>query len=233
MPYTLRIPLTNEFYDELEDAFIDKPVSVQKFIFGLIKGMCKDAKAGKLNKSCSVNLIKNGQVQQDFVKLKDVNLADFTLPKNPDWLPKDLEKQDARTWEHQITDKTMEYLSMYCQFVGLRFKKYNDSVEIVSVEGIKRLQDELAKASQEAKEAIQKQLESEQKTFDESKKKTDESLPKSIEECVYTQIYPKLHQEVMKNMDTEFDKEFEEMYPPPKKVTAPPQPPRPGTRVQP
>jgi len=234
MPHTLKIPLTSEFYDELEDAFIDKPVSVQKFIFDLIKGMCKDAKAGKLNKSCSVNLIKNGQVQQDFIKLKDVNLADFTLPKNPDWLPKDLEKQDARSWEHQITDKTMEYLSMYCQFVGLRFKKYNDSVELVSVEGLTRLQDELVKAPQEAKEALQKQIDTEKKTLEDSRKKTTEALPKSIEECVYSQVYPKLHQEVMQNMDTEFDKEFEEMYPSPKKAaTSPPSPPPPGTRVQP
>jgi len=229
MPHTLKIPLTNEFYDELEDAFIDKPVSVQKFIFGLIKGMCKDAKAGKLNKSCSVNLIKDGQVQQDFVKLKDVNLAEFTLPANPDWLPKDLEKQDARSWEHQITDKTMEYLSMYCQFVGLRFAKYNESVDKVSIDKIAKLKEELAKAP--TNETIPKQIEAEQKIFDDGKKRTQEALPKSIEECVYTQIYPKLHQEVMQNMDTEFDKEFEEMYPPPKKVTAP-QPP-PGTRVQP
>jgi len=232
MPHTLRIPLTNDFYEELEDAFIDKPITVQKFVFGLIKGMCKDAKAGKLNKSCSINVIKNGSVQQDFVKLKDVNLADYTLPVDPEWLPKDLEKQDARNWEHQITDKTMEYLNLYCQFVGLRFQSYNDSVEKIAADKIQKLKEELATSPENAKETIQKQIEIEQKMFDEGKEKTQEALPKSIEECVYTQIYPKLHQEVMQNMDTEFDKEFEEMYPPPKKVASPPPPP-PGTRAQP
>lgn len=237
MPTTLKIPLTDTFFDEVEDAFIDKPITAQKFIFGLIKTMCKDAKAGKLNRTCSVNLIKEGQVVQEFVKLKDVNLEDYTLQSDPNWLPKDGEKEHTRYWEHMVTDKTMEYISMYCQYVGLRFERYNASVEKEGEERIAKLEVELkkdlgdVKAPEEITKNIQEQLVSTKKRIEEDKIKTEESTPKCIEHCIFTQIYPKLHAEVMKNLDTEFDKEYEEMYPP-VKVTPPRPTTLPGTRPQ-
>ncbi len=237
MPTTLKIPLTDTFFDEVEDAFIDKPITAQKFIFGLIKTMCKDAKAGKLNRTCSVNLIKEGQVVQEFVMLKDVNLEDYTLQSDPNWLPKDGEKEHTRYWEHMVTDKTMEYISMYCQYVGLRFERYNASVEKEGKERIAKLEEELkrplpdVKAPEEITKNIQEQLVSTKKRIEEDKIKTEESTPKCIEHCIFTQIYPKLHAEVMKNLDTEFDKEYEEMYPP-VKVTPPRPTTLPGTRPQ-
>ncbi len=228
MPHKLTIPLTDDFYEEVEDAFIDKPITPQKFIFGLIKGMCKDAKAGKLNKSCSVNLIENGSIKQDFVKLKEINLDDYKLPSNPDWLPKDMDKDSVRRWEHNVTDKTMEYIEMFCKFVVLRFERYNESVSKVAAERTTKLKEELEQAPENSKALLQRTLEEHEKAIADGEKKTEEGVPKCIEECIYTQIYPKLHEEVMKNMDTEFDKEFEEMYPPPKKaeVRPPMQPPR-------
>jgi len=238
MPTTLKIPLTDTFFEEVEDAFIDKPITAQKFIFGLIKTMCKDAKAGKLNRTCSVNLIKKGQVVQEFVKLKDVNLADYTLKSDPNWLPKDAEKEHTRYWEHMVTDKTMEYISMYCQYVGLRFVKYNESVEIEGKERIAKLEEELkrplpdVKAPEEIRKNIQEQIDSTKKQIEEDKVKTAESTPKCIEHCIFTQIYPKLHSEVMKNLDTEFDKEYEEMYPPAKVTPATPSTTIPGHRPQ-
>ncbi len=225
MPFTLKIPLTDTFYDEVEDAFIDKPIDAQKFIFDLIKGMCKDAKAGKLNRSCSVNIIENGQIKQEFVKLKDFNLADFSLESDPNWLPKDLDKQNARNWEHKVTDKTMEYVRMYCQFVGLRFKKYNESVNKGSQERVEKLKKELEtapetlpsppdpKGARATKKMIEDQLVVEKKAVEDQAKKNQETVPKNIEECIYSQIYPKLHKSVMDNLEQEFDKEFQEMYP--------------------
>ena len=206
----------DDFYDELEDAFIDKPISSQKFIFGLIKTMCKDAKAGKLNKTCSVNLLENGQLKQEFVKLKEVNLEEFKLPSDPNWLPEDYEKDSIKKWEHKVTDKTMEYVEMYCKFVGLRFKKYNESLTKSSAETISKLKEQLAQAPKNLKESIQKQIETEEKAIEERQKTAEKNVPTSIEQCIYNQIYPQLHSEVMKNIDTEFDKEFEEMYPPTK-----------------
>ncbi len=225
MPFTISIPLTDTFYDEVEDAFIDKPIDAQKFIFDLVKTMCKDAKAGKLNKSCSVNTIENGQVKQGFEKLSEVNLDEFTLESDPSWLPKDLDPKGVRKWEHKVTDKTMEYLRMYCQFVGLRFKKYNESILKEGQERVDKLKKELEtapetlpsppdpKGARATKEMIQKQIETEQKLLDDQSKKAQESVPKNIEEAIYGQVYPKLHKTVMDNLDQEFDKEFQEMYP--------------------
>ena len=243
MPFTLKIPLTDTFFDEVEDAFIDKPIDAQRFIFDLVKGMCKDAKAGKLNRSCSVNIIENGQIKQEFVKLTDVNLADFTLESDPNWLPKDLEKQHSRNWEHKVTDKTMEYVRMYCQFVGLRFQKYNESTTAEAQKRIDKLTKELAtapetlpsppdpKGATATKAMLQEQIEVEKKRMEEGNKKNEETVPKNIEECIYSQIYPKLHKSVMDNLEQEFDKEFQEMYPS-KTPPAPTQPARtiPGSR---
>ncbi len=236
MPFTISIPLTDTFFDEVEDAFIDKPIDAQRFIFDLVKSMCKDAKAGKLNRSCSVNIIENGQIKQEFVKLTEVNLADFTLESDPTWLPKDLDKQNARNWEHKVTDKTMEYIRMYCQFVGLRFKKYNESTRKAGQDRIDKLTKELATApetGQKNKATLQEQIGVETKAMEEANKKAEETVPKNIEECIYSQIYPKLHKQVMDNLDQEFDKEFQEMYPaktPP--APAPPARTIPGTRPQ-
>lgn len=240
MPFTISIPLTDTFYDEVEDSFIDKPITAQKFVFDLVKSMCKDAKAGKLNRSCSINVIENGQIKQDFVKLNDVNLGEFTLESDPNWLPKDLDKKSMRKWEHKVTDKTMEYVRMYCQFVGLRFRKYNESVQKGSQERIDRLIKELEtapdnlpsppdpKGARNTKSMLQEQIGVETKRRDDQAKKAQEAIPKNIEECVYSQIYPKLHKEVMDNLEQEFDKEFGEMYPTPKPTPKTTQ--LPGTR---
>jgi len=243
MPFTLSIPLTDTFFDEVEDAFIDKPQTAQEFIFSMVKSMCKDAKAGKLNKTCSINIIENGQVKQEFAKLSEVNLADFTLESDPNWLPKDLDAKGVRKWEHKVTDKTMEYVRMYCQFVGLRFKRYNESIKKEGQARIDKLKKELETApetlpsppdpngARATKKMIQDQIETETKLMDEQVKKDTEAVPKCIEHAIYSQIYPKLHKTVMDNLDQEFDKEFQEMYPK-KTPPAPTQPARtiPGTR---
>lgn len=225
MPFTLNIPLTDTFYDEVEDAFIDKPITAQRFIFDLVKTMCKDAKAGKLNRSCSVNVIENGQIKQEFLKLNDVNLDDYTLESDPNWLPKDLDKVNARNWQHKVTDKTMEYVKMYCQMVGLRFEKYNESGKKEGQERIDKLKKELETApdilpsppdpsgARATKAMLLEQVVVETKRMEEGLKKAEETVPKNIEECIYSQIYPKLHQEVMNNLEKEFDHEFNEMYP--------------------
>ncbi len=227
MAHKLTIPLTGDFYDEVDDAFIDKPISAQRFIFGLVKNMCKDAKAGKLNKTCSYNIIENGKLKQDFIKLKEVDLAKYKLVSDPNWLPKDFEKDDVKVWEHSVTDKTMEYVELYCQMVGLRFQKYNESVEKSANEKIDKLKEEIDSAPEEKKDTLQRILDEEVENAKKVKEKSVEEIPKCIEQCVYNQIYPQLHQEVMKNMDVEFDKEFEESYPDekknkPKPATPPP-----------
>jgi hypothetical protein len=226
MPHTLTIPLTDTFYDEVEDSFIDKKIDSHQFIWELIKGMCKDAKAGKLNKSCSINLVdeKTGQIKPEFVKMKDVDLKKYTLPSDPTWLPKDMERKDVRNWEHKVTDKTMEYIQLYCQFVGIRFEKYNESVMKVEQGKVEKLKQALANATDETRPSIQKSIDEAAKRFEELEKSNAANLPKCIEHCVYNQTYPQLHQEVIKNMDSEFDKENEEMYPQKKAVpNMPPQ----------
>jgi hypothetical protein len=146
----------------------------------------------------------------------------YDLPSDPNWLPKDLEKKDVRNWEHKVTDKTMEYIKLYCQFVGIRFERYNESVMKIEQAKGEKLKEALEKAPDEQKPAIQNAIVEAAKRFEEMHKNNEENLPKCIEHCVYNQIFPQLHQEVLRNMDSEFDKEDEEMYPKKKAATMPP-----------
>jgi hypothetical protein len=209
MSTVLKIPMSKDFLDELEDAFIDKDESSHDFVWKEIRRLCKDAKLGKLNKSCVVSIIKNGQQIQDTVKLREVTLVD--VESDPKWIPNSLEQDDVGYFEHSVTDKTLKYLKLYASYSILRHQKYAQSVT-----------EENAKLIQKMQEANTKQsiIDDARETH----KKTDETiargLPSCIEEAVYAGIFSVIHAHVAANIDAQFDKENEEMYPKEKPIPA-------------
>ena len=200
---TIRIPLPDLIFDELEDAFIDNDKqSDHDFIWGLIRGLCRDAKLGKLNKLCTVNIIKDGQPIQDQIKLKGYELE--IVESYPEWIPKNMDKEDIKYFEHKVTDKTWEYIKLYCSFAVLRHTKYADSLE---EENEKRL------AKMIESKASEKIINDAKENFEKTNKTFRESTPKYVEEILFNSIYPPVHKQVTENVDKEFDKENEEMYP--------------------
>ena len=199
----IRIPMVDSIYEELDDAFIGEKETAHDFVWRLIRELCKDAKMGKLNKVCSVNVLKDGKPQQDTVKLKEVNLEEIT--SNPDWIPKNIDKDDVKYFEHKVTDKTWEYLKLFSSFTLLRHKKYGESLE---AENDRKLAD-LEKNANMKKE----QIEDARKNFDETVEKFKGIIPKCLEEVVFSAIYPKISQHVNQNIDKALDKENEELYP--------------------
>lgn len=199
----IKIPMVDTIYEELDDAFIDEKETSHDFVWRLIRDLCKDAKMGKLNKICSVNVLKDGKPQQESVKLKEIELEE--LPSNPDWIPKNIDKDDVKYFEHKVTDKTWEYLNLFSSFTILRHQKYGESLEIEN-------NKKLAKMEQDPN--IKKELlEDARKNFGESIEKFNGIVPKCLEEVVFSAIYPKISQYVNQNIDKALDKENEELYP--------------------
>jgi len=195
----IRIPMVDTIFEELDDAFIGEKETAHDFVWRLIRDLCKDAKMGKLNKVCSVNVIKNGKPEQESVKLKEVNLEE--LSSNPDWIPKNIDKDDVKYFEHKVTDKTWEYLHLFSSFTLLRHKKYGESLE---AENNRKLAD-MEKDPNMKKEL----LEDARKNFGESVEKFHDIVPKCLEEVVFSAIYPKINHHVNQNIDKGLDKENE------------------------
>ena len=198
----LKIPLEKEFAEELEDAFIDKKDSAHDFVWLEIKALCKDAKLGKLSKSCVYNSIRNGQPTQDSVKLKEVTLKE--LPSDPTWIPDNFNKEDVTFFEHKITETTKKYLELYGSFNILRHEQYCQALVDDQEKTITKMEQNGADPNliADAKEALV-----------ELKSKFEENAPVCLEQAIFVAIYPKLLQEVTANIDKEFDKENEQMYP--------------------
>ena len=56
-------------------------------------------------------------------------------------------------------------------------------------------------------------IEKMKENFEKSLEKFSKAEPKYVEEILTNSIYPQIQQQIIKNIDREFDKENEEMYP--------------------
>jgi len=199
----IKIPMPDSIFDELEDAYIDNEKETSHdFVWGLIRGLCRDAKLGKLNKTCTVNTIKNGATVQDQIKLRGFELQE--AESNPEWIPEKLERDEIKYFEHKVTDKTMEYLKLFCSFAILRHTKYSDALQ----------EDNERKLAQMIEnKATDAQIKDAKENFDQTITKFRDATPKYLQEILYNAVYPQIHRKVTENVDKEFDKENEEMYP--------------------
>ena len=197
----LKIPMPDSIFDELDDAFVDdEKQTSHDFVWQLVRSLCRDAKLGKLNKTCTVNIIKDGVPTQDHVKLRGFELVE--LSKNPEWLPPNMDSDEIKYFEHKITDKTSEYLDLYCSFAYLRHVKYSDSIEEDNNRKLAEMESNKTKNVEEVR-----------KNYAQAILKFREATPKCFEEVIFNAIYPHVHKKMTENIDKEFDKENEQMYP--------------------
>lgn len=205
--HILKIPMTDTIFDELDDAYIDEKQTAHDFVWGLIRHLCKDAKLGTLNKVCQINIIKDGAASTDSVKLKGLTLDE--IPSNSNWIPRNMELEDIKYFEHSISDKTLKYLKVYASFTNLRHVRYAESLDEDNARKIQNMENE--KTSPE--------LIAEAKSgFEKASEKFREAMPKCIEEVIFNAVYPSIHRKVTENVEKMFDKENEEFYPKEKAV---------------
>lgn len=199
----LKIPMTAEFLDELEDTFVDQQKSIHRFIFELITGLCRDAKLCKLAKSTPVNRWVNGKREKEFVKFKDIKFDNYTLPFDPKWLPKDTDAEDMTSFDLKLRDKTVEYLKLHGQILSLRIQEYNQSTDI---------HENQILADLKRNGTDEKGLKAQEDQNKSAKEKRDNSVPSCIEQAVFEQLFPQIHQTVSRNVDEVFNSEFDEVY---------------------
>ncbi len=199
----LKIPMSKDFLDEFEDAFVGQEKSSHRFVFELLTALCRDAKNCKLVKNTPVNRWVDRKKVQETIKFKDINFNDYTLPSNSKWLPKDMDESDVKSFDLKLRDKTMEYLKLHGQLVMVRIMEYNKST--ILHEGA--ILDDLRKNNSTPEEikAIEEQN-------IQSKKLRDSFLPTCLEQAIYEQIFPKIYPVVNKNIEEEFLAEFNEEY---------------------
>ena len=214
MSTTIRIPMNEETRIALEDSFVDTPnMDARKHIFGNIKNACQDAKRSIRNKVTPTNQKQeDGTPQQQEASLKGVNLEDFTLTSDENWLPKNMDAEDNKPIELKLGDNTMGYIKNYGQITGFRHKMFNEAEErwIVKEEAkliASKIPEENLKRWREAQEKI--------------RKKRLGEVPQCIEECLYVSIWPLIQQKLDQNDGLIFDKEYDEMYPKEEPVTKP------------
>lgn len=213
MSPVIKIPLPVGFYDEVDECFVDKDESAQKFVWRAVKDMVKDAKSAKMTNSCNVRKMKGDQMVSDSVSLTEYDLKDYVLAENPEWIPKDLEKDNVKHWEHQVTERSYDYIKKFGQITMLRFAVFNESTDKILEEKISKAQEKYDSAPEEQKESLLAVLNQEKEKQKTSKTNREEEVPTCLEQCIYNQVYPALHKKIIENMDLELDKEFEQVYP--------------------
>ena len=134
MAHQIKVFLAEEALIALEDHFVEKDEdALRKFVFDQVKGLARTAKLVKMNKSFSGNVeIKDGEPDETKLEtwyLKDVNLAKFTLKEDPNWLPKNVDKDDVKTYILKVGEKTWNALQIFVQTHCARIKFYNDSLD--------------------------------------------------------------------------------------------------------
>lgn len=188
MVHTIKVFLAEEALIALEDHFVEKDEdALRQYIFSLIKGLAKNAKLIRMNKSFASNVeIKGGEPNETKEKiwyLKDVNLDKFTLEEDSSWIPKSLDKDDLKIYSIKVGETTWEALQIYVQAHCAKIKFYNDSLD----ENDKRYKIKL----------IEK--------------------PACFEQVVYESIIPQIYQKIDASNDVEFQKEFDKINEPPEK----------------
>jgi len=206
MSTTIGIPMNEETRIALEDCLIDTPnMDARKFIFNSIKQACQDAKRSLRNKVTPVNKRQeDGTMKQDEFSIKGINLEDYTLELDPNWLPKNLDPEDSKPIELKLGDNTMGYIKNYGQIVSIRHEEYNKAED----EYLEKTEADMMKAN-----APEDNIKQWKKVQESVKKSRLEAVPKCIEECLYVSIWPIIQQKIDLSDGLIFDKEYDEQYP--------------------
>jgi len=191
----------------LEDCFMDTPnTDARKFIFDTLKMACHDAKKSLRNKTTLVNQRNEfGQIQQQEISLKDIDLSKYELDSNPKWLPKGLEPSDSKPIELKLGDNTMQYLKAFGQIILIRHEKFNQAEEDFYKTAKARLI--AAKTPDTQMEMWEKQ----QVTMREQRKL---EIPNCLEAALFASIWGIIQQKIDQSDMAIFDKEFSEQYKP-------------------
>lgn len=209
MVQTIVIPMNEDTKTDLEDCFVnDANMDASKYLFGLVRELCQFAKRFNRQQTIPVQTRdENGTPKQIDFSIKDINLEDFTLPSNPDWIPPSLEGQNVSPVKLRVGDTTMRYLKIFGQMTMIR-KREGDKHEDEYMN--KRLQE---MRDSKAPEQSIKQWQDYQQT---EKQKRDDLHPTCLEHAIFLNVIAKMEQKLNELDSKIFNEEYEEINAPAK-----------------
>ena len=212
MEHMLKIPIPYEIHEEFADCLVESEKEPEDVIWKIIKSMCKDARIGKLNKSCSyIMLDAKGTQTTRTERLKNITLE--KIGSDPQWLPPGMEKKNAKYFQYKLNEKLWEYFQTYCSFDAFRRKKIIESMEKNTQDEIDSKKHMLANATAQERQAIEKeisQMESDMMALREDARKNAITC---VEQVAYSKIYPEIFRMATENIEQSLEKENEELYP--------------------
>jgi len=126
----LQVFLNEDALVDLEDEFVDKEDDLRHLIYDPVKQLAKQAKMVIRNQQFIANVMdEDQQSKQDTVKLKDFNLDKFTPKSDPDWLPENVTKEEAKPYKIRVGDKTWGLLETFFKLYDARVDLYNKSLD--------------------------------------------------------------------------------------------------------
>jgi len=131
LSHLVQVFLAEDAFVQLQDEFVDKENDLQKFVYEQVRLLARAAKLVKLNKSFQANLEgdpQTGETHPEIFSLKEIKLETFDLSDNPSWLPKKFIKEETKTYDIKVGEKTWELLKLYGQVYCARLDAYNTSI---------------------------------------------------------------------------------------------------------
>lgn len=128
----VKVFLTEDALTQLEDAYLDKEDELRKLIFNKVKELAKGGKMCKIQKNFAAQIWnpEEKKFKQEVYSLKKERLEDYDPGDNPEWIPKEMDKEDTKYYALQVGDKTWEYLVVICQVLVARITKFNESLDM-------------------------------------------------------------------------------------------------------
>jgi len=126
--HLLKVFLSEDALVSLQDQFVDKDKALQKFVYEQIRGLCRTAKLCKINQQMMANIEKDGVMAQETFNLKDVDLEEYTLKSDENWLPEAYNKDSTTFYALKVGDNTYDLLRLFAQIYNCRIDLYNDSI---------------------------------------------------------------------------------------------------------
>lgn len=131
MMYDLKVFLMEEAKVQLEDDFVDKEDDLRHFIYEQVKGLAKSGKMIKLNGQFIANIEDENAPErkgQETIKLKEFDLDKYDVKSDPDWVPENLDSEEATVYKIRVGEKTWKLLQIYFQIYQARVSIFNKSV---------------------------------------------------------------------------------------------------------
>lgn len=128
--HTLQVFLSEDSLVQIEDEFVDKEDDLRHLVFDPIKATSKQTGLIQTQKQFIANILDDNQEKTTkTVKLEDVDLEQYDIKSDPDWLPENISKEDVKPYKIRVGKKTWEYLVFHFKIYAAKIDAYNETLD--------------------------------------------------------------------------------------------------------